>query len=376
MQVSVCIPTYNGAAFIAEAIRSVLAQGWPDFELLVVDDHSTDATLDVTRSFVDPRLRVYKNPQRLGIPGNWNRCLGLAQGEYVCLFHQDDVMLPENLERKVQILAADPTISLVHSAAELLVDDSAPAMLSGWMENASEDFIVEGNRYFRKLLLRGNLICASAVIAHRQKLLDLGRFDEKLGFACDYEMWMKLCVGNRVAFLRQPLVGYRWHEKNASHAYRFERGVEECLLAGHRALQYYRERTGRQEEAEILADAFVPLAELRRWTTDLDRGKAWLEEQSQNWQRVAEEQERMLQEQKAWIGELEQGKTWLEEQWKSWQQVAGEREKIIQEQKAWIEQLEQGKAWLAGQVENWQVKAGQLQGTIEQLQGVIEQLRH
>jgi len=305
VRVSVCLPTYNGEAFVAEAVHSILAQQWQDFELLVLDDQSTDATLDIVRSFADSRLRVCQNPQRLGIPGNWNRCLRLAQSEFICLFHQDDVMRPENLERKIQILTANPTVSLVHSAVEFIVDDSAPAILSSWIENASADFILPGNCYFRRLLFRGNLICASAVVAHRRKLLDLGGFDEELGFACDYEMWMKLCVENSVAFLSQPLVGYRWHEKNASHAYRFERGVEECLLASRRALPYYRERTGRQEEADLLADALVALAELRRWATRLDRGKTWLEEQLQNWQRVAEEREKVMQEQKGRIEQLQ-----------------------------------------------------------------------
>ena len=80
---SVCIPTYNGAEFIAEAIQSVLTQSFTDFELLVVDDHSSDNTLDIVRSFADSRLSIHQNEKRLGIPRNWNHCLALAQGEYV-----------------------------------------------------------------------------------------------------------------------------------------------------------------------------------------------------------------------------------------------------------------------------------------------------
>jgi glycosyltransferase involved in cell wall biosynthesis len=359
---SVCIPTYNGAAFVAEAIRSVLEQSFADFELLIVDDGSTDSTLATVRSFADPRLRIYQNAQRLGIPGNWNRCLALARGEYVCLFHQDDVMLPENLERKVQVLDADPAIGLVHSKVELIIEDSASALASmNWMEDAADDFIVEGPHYFRKLLLAGNLICAPTVMAHRQKLLDLGGFDEKLGFTPDYEMWMKVCLDSRVAFLSQPLIRYRWHRGNASHAYRFERGVKEVLMAGRRALQYYVEQTGREEEGEVLTEAVTTLARLRRWAAELEQGKAWLEEQRTNWQRVAEEREQINQEQKAWIAELEQGKAWLEEQRTNWQRVAEEREQINQEQKARIAELEKGrawlergKAWLEEQQANWQ----------------------
>src|SRR5215813_7822888 len=350
VKVSVCIPTYNGAEFIAQAIESVLTQSFADFELLVVDDGSTDTTLDIVRSITDPRMRILQTEKRLGIPGNWNRCLALAQGEYVCLFHQDDVMLSENLERKVEILTSDATVTLVHSAAEFVTEESAPTVLEDWMENAAEDFITEGYRYFRKLLLHGNLICAPAVVARRQKLLDLGGFDEELGFACDYEMWMKLCVMGRVAFLNQPLVRYRWHEGNASHAYRFESGIEEIEKARRRALQYCFEELERREEGVILQDAVTALDKLRRWAVKLERAKEWLEGQRANWQKIAEERERLIQEQKAWTEELERAKEWLEGQLANWQKIAEERERLIQEQKGWIgRQFEQGKEMLERQ---------------------------
>src|SRR5712692_7503316 len=185
VKVSVCIPTYNGAEFVAKAIESVRAQTFADFELLVVDDSSNDATVDIVRSFTDPRIRIDQNEKRLGIPGNWNRCLSLAQGEYICLFHQDDIMLPENLERKAQVLASDATIGFVHSAARMLLEDSAPTALENWIEDADHDFVAEGVPYFRKLFFYGNLICAPAVVARRRCLLDLEGFDEELGFSPD-----------------------------------------------------------------------------------------------------------------------------------------------------------------------------------------------
>ena len=299
VRISVCIPTYNGAAFVAQAISSVLAQSFADFELLVVDDRSTDATLEIVRSFTDPRLRVYQNDVQLGIPRNWNRCLSLARGEYLCLFHQDDVMLPENLERKVGVLASDPTIGFVHSAVEVVLEDSAPTAIADWMERATEDFAVDGACYFRKLLFAGNPICAPTVVTRRRSLLELGGFDEELGFACDYEMWMKLCVQSGVAFLAQTLIRYRWHDQNASHAYRFEQGAEECLIAGRRALQYYLQRTGQPGEEEILQNALESVARLRKWAAELERGRAWLEEQRASWQHVAEEREKMFREQQA-----------------------------------------------------------------------------
>ena len=270
MRVSVGVPTYNGAAFIAEAIRSVLSQSYDNFELLIVDDQSTDETLEIARSFTDPRIQIHQHPQRFGIPGNWNQCLSLAAGDYFCLFHQDDVMLPQNLEKKIKALESDSSVAFIHSAVEFLIQDAVPQLSASWIEDASEDFVVDGRSYFYRLLL-GNRICAPAVVARRQMLLDLGMFDETLGFTPDYAMWMRLSVEGKVAFLSQPLLLYRWHGTNATHTYRFERGIEEVLLARERALQYYVERTGQHGQADFLGAAIKAQAASERWAAELDR---------------------------------------------------------------------------------------------------------
>ena len=88
------------------------------------------------------------------------RCLELAGGEYVCIFHQDDMMLPDNIARKMAILHTDPGIGFVHSLAEQIMEAQAPSTLGDWMEQAQEDFVCDGQDYFRKLLLHGDCICA------------------------------------------------------------------------------------------------------------------------------------------------------------------------------------------------------------------------
>jgi glycosyltransferase involved in cell wall biosynthesis len=357
VKVSVCIPTYNGSAFLAEAVQSVLTQSFGDFELLIVDDGSTDTTLDIARSFTDPRITIYRNEQQRGIPGNWNRCLELAKGEYVCIFHQDDVMLPSNLARKVRILDENAKVRFVHSAVEFIIEGKPPQLPGNWVEPASEDFVMDGRRYFRKLLLQGNLICAPTVVARRQCLVDAGMFDEELGYTPDYEMWLKLCVNGHVAFLSQPLLQYRWHEKNASHQYRFSRGVDELQLAARRALQYDKTMPERQEERQILAEMIDSLGLLRQWTATLEQGKEWLEQQRSNWQQAAQERGTVIQEQKNWIDELEKAKVWLDEQRVNWQTIAEERERMIQKQQKEIGELEKARRWHEEQSRTWQVEA-------------------
>lgn len=287
MQVSVCIPTYNGREFLADALRSVLSQTYADFELLVMDDDSTDGTRDVVQSFSDPRLRLHHNTRRYGLPGNWNRCLELASGEYVCIFHQDDLMLPENLAHKVQALDADASVMLVHSAAEVLVSPDAPAPLPSWEGQADE--VLDGSACLRKLVLEGNFICCPSVVVRRRPLLEAGGFCEQLGFACDYEAWMRLAALGRVVFLCRPLVRYRWHGNNASHVFAQGRADEEVATACRRALDYYAAHTGRREEAAALAAAWAALLRVKRVNDDfrnyiheLETAKVWIIEQ---WQR-------------------------------------------------------------------------------------------
>ena len=96
------IPTYNHATYLRESIQSVLDQTFPDFELIIVDDASVDDTPEIVQSFGDKRIRCYRNLKNIGQTPNWNRCLELARGEYITIFHDDDVMLPENLSMKVK----------------------------------------------------------------------------------------------------------------------------------------------------------------------------------------------------------------------------------------------------------------------------------
>ena len=371
--VSVCVPTYNGAAFIEETLRSIVNQSYQDFELLIVDDGSTDNTLEIVQSFSDPRIQLHRNPERLGIPGNWNRCLFLARGEYVCVFHQDDVMLPENLERKVQLLSTDPTLGFVHSAVETLVDESAPSSFADWIEDATEDTVWGGPEYFRTLLLRGNRVCAPTVMARRRALLEQGGFDRDLGFACDYAMWLRLCMTQRVGFLASPLVRYRWHGGNASHAYQFERGVEEITEAGRRALKLSQDQVT-QSDGLVLGEAFSALTKLRLWIGELERGKAWLEAQQASWRSVAETQTALIHELKSWIEELETGNAWQEEQQASWRSVAETQTALIHELKSWIEELETGNAWQEEQQASWRSVAETQTALIHELKSWIEEL--
>jgi len=102
--VSICVPTYNGGEFLRDCLASIQAQTLGDFEVLIVDDDSQDDSYEIAAGFAsrDPRFLVHRNPNRLGLVGNWNRCLELSRGTWIKLVFQDDLIESHCLERLVE----------------------------------------------------------------------------------------------------------------------------------------------------------------------------------------------------------------------------------------------------------------------------------
>src|SRR5438093_1026213 len=94
LMVSVCVPTYNGARFLSQCLDTALAQTWGDFELLIVDDRSTDDTYEIAAEYAtrDGRIKLYQNDRNLGLAGNWNRCVQLSRGQWIKFLFQDDLL--------------------------------------------------------------------------------------------------------------------------------------------------------------------------------------------------------------------------------------------------------------------------------------------
>ena len=243
-KVSVCIPVYNGEAYIAESIESVLGQTYEDFRLIICDNCSTDNTPDVVRGFRDSRITYLRNSKNLGLVGNANRCLTLADGEYVCILHHDDAILPKNLERKVHVLDKNPEVGFVHS--NVFVTDAEGQIVSEWNEDSRRDYIEDGRKVFHRYITRmhlGALIFIGAVLARRACYDRLGGYRPELHYADDSEMWMRMSLFYDVACIGTPLVKWRQHSTNKS----IELGLgvqwlEEHFLATRIIFQEYQER--------------------------------------------------------------------------------------------------------------------------------------
>ena len=121
--VSICIPAYNSGKYIGKTIESALMQTYDRLDVVVVDDCSTDNTVEVVSSFSDERVRLICNEQNLGMTANWNKCINEAKGEFIKLIPADDCIYPECVAKSVAILNDNPEISLVIVGSDLINDE-------------------------------------------------------------------------------------------------------------------------------------------------------------------------------------------------------------------------------------------------------------
>jgi len=210
-KISVLIPTYNYARFLPEAIESVLAQDWPNFELLIVDDASADNTAEIVRPFCDrdPRVHFAANPSNLGMVNNWNHCLARADGEYVkFLFGDDKLCHPQALAKMVALLENHPSAVLAATARVILDENSKAVDIWRPLPNGCHN----GRKIIAAcLMLNGkNLVGEPSVVLFRKKDARRG-FDPAYRQIVDIEMWFHLLEKGDLAYTREPLCAFRCH---------------------------------------------------------------------------------------------------------------------------------------------------------------------
>jgi len=212
--VSICIPTYNHARFLAETLASVLVQKNVDFEVIIIDDCSTDATASIAHEFArrDSRITVHVNEQNLGMVPNWNRCLELARGTYIKYLFGDDLFSsPETLRLMVEALERTPGTVLVSSARTIIDEHSHPV---DTVSHFPGDFTSDGRdvirRCVRRMTRHHNLIGEPSAVLFR-KIAAVRGFDPRYRQLVDLEMWFHLLEQGTFAYLGTPLCSFRHH---------------------------------------------------------------------------------------------------------------------------------------------------------------------
>jgi len=216
-KVSVVTATYNYGHYLPGAIDSVLEQTYGDWELIIVDDGSTDNTAQVVRPYLaDSRIRYCRTANR-GQPAAENEGIRRSSGEFVAFLDADDLWLPHKLDRQLGLFVAAPNLGVVYS--HRLTIDPSGRLLPGVPRPLFRGNILER-------LFRSNFVCFSSSVVRRSAFDALGLFSEDCRHASDYEFWLRVALRYEFDYVDEPLVMYR-----TGHANLTSRGEVQLLTA-------------------------------------------------------------------------------------------------------------------------------------------------
>lgn len=229
--VSICIPTYNGETWLLECLRSALSQTYANLEILVVDDCSTDGTVELARSLQDERLRIAVNESNQGLVGNWNACVRLARGEFIKFLFQDDVLYPNCVEKMLAMIERHSELGLVFSTRDIIVEKNVSgADAEAWLDYARclhkrfdvHEGVNDGRALFLQHAEKKFAHCCvgepTTVLIRKECFRRLGLFNPRVKQICDAEMWLRIMYFYDIGFIDERLCAFRYHAASATSA--------------------------------------------------------------------------------------------------------------------------------------------------------------
>jgi glycosyltransferase involved in cell wall biosynthesis len=248
--VSIILPTYNAADYLGATIRSALEQTFTDFELLVLDNASTDDTPSLMAKFTDPRIQYRRNATNLGMAGNVELGRSLAKAPYVVVFNADDIWAPTYLAKALALLQSDTRLAFVHTKI-MLMDEHGQCYgdaVTGWQR------LTPGREAFVNCFLAG--FSSPTVLIRNDSLRTVPPLptSEPWGMVPDCWMFLQLCLRGDVGFVPEPLMRYRVHSSSM---------MSESYANG----SFFRRRMA------TVRDAFT-WPEVREWASPQDRRRA------------------------------------------------------------------------------------------------------
>ena len=204
--ISVIMSVYNGETYLAEAIQSVINQTFKNWELIIINDCSTDSTGEMLAAFAakDERIKVHTNEVNLKLPSSLNKAISLCEGNYVARMDADDICLPDRLQKQYEFMQANPDVDL-SSCRFMTIKNGVYA--SGGAGGRCDD------KALRAMLLVSNPILHPGVIAKTDVMKQLG-YDTSLTCTEDLELWTRMAMENRkMQILPECLLIYRLHDK-------------------------------------------------------------------------------------------------------------------------------------------------------------------
>lgn len=207
--VSVLMKVYNGQRYLREAIDSVLQQTYSNFELLIIDDGSTDASVSIIKEYTDERIRFFQNEYNMGLCATQNKIIGEAKGKYLAVMDCDDISYPTRLEKQVAFLEEHPEIMMCGTQRNNIVEGKTYPF--GELENWSAETIKFG------LLFGNHFFTHSSIMFRHSEYKESGLSYGPIAIAEDYQVIVEMAKRYSLAVLPERLVGYRIDPASISH---------------------------------------------------------------------------------------------------------------------------------------------------------------
>ena len=213
--VTIAIPTFNRASWLSECISVALSQSYPRFEVLVLDNASTDDTQDVLRTFKDERLRVVRNETNIGLVPNWNACLLEAKGDFIVFVADDDRIPPWMLERFLEFPRQDPSVTMVLGQTDVFYVDE------GKTARPQTDLKIKTGLYdgvdILDQWLRGNIVLSTtSIMFHTEAFRASGGFPLDIRYAFDMAGLSRLLLTSRVGFITESSATWAVHHESVT----------------------------------------------------------------------------------------------------------------------------------------------------------------
>ena len=227
--ISVCVPVFNGESYIRDCVASVLGQSERDFELLIIDNCSSDRTLEICSEFTDPRMRVLKNSRNIGSIENFNRCIKNAIGELIILLPADDLLERDCLALLSRGINDNPSVGMAFGSS-LQIDDQGKQV--GMKLVTDKNGILDREEAVEMIARKFNPVQHPMV---RSKVFSqIGKFNRRFGCFCDIQLWSKvLFCGWDAYVVSKPLTAIRCHENQGQSLFRQNTKGNLKKLSGH-----------------------------------------------------------------------------------------------------------------------------------------------
>lgn len=216
-KVSIIIPTYNCLAFLPTAIESVFKQTHQDFELIIINDNSSDKTADYLKTLTDNRVQIITT---LGVGASQARNLGIetSSGKYIAFLDADDFWLPEKLSLQLKLHTTYPNLAMSFTNYNHLTEDYQPIVdcFTYWnqFQKGEDEFICLENPL--EFIIKNNIIGTSTVMIKADILSKINRFDANITYAEDWELWLRICENYDVGTLNSIQVGYLMRQSSTT----------------------------------------------------------------------------------------------------------------------------------------------------------------